>query len=1741
MGQRIYAATNAWRAAPALRRCLGGLASALAMVLSIVTWVVPVPARAAGLPDCNTATNLTLGTFDCDAYATPYVDGQPGSRVLAANLTYSPAQETIGQMETLTFTNELTPFQDDWVKGDDTTSTLWGMYGLIVSVSGPIVSVSPPTGGNIVATNLGQTMEWEATTTGIGIGINNFPVGQQFSITFRPTIVNPVKAAWLADSGLQPTTSGRVGWWDMSASVRVIPEGTSLPVAHMNWTPDGLAADEFTFDGSPSTSTSPATIARYHWNFGDGTTADTTAPTTTVVHRFASEGDKTVTLTVTDSNGNTASDSETIGPSLRVEQLQFDPSVLRPNTAVRAALTLENDGTSTLYGVVPSMTSDQPSVLAPGPTPAAQDIGPAQAATFVWPVQTGTDGHPTLTLSGQGTTRAGKVVVAPPKLSKPVVGNPGILVDIAGEQANLNDDFQVKVTLSNPGADDITGITYNDPSGIVEADVAPAKGVATLLTASVALPTVLHAGESVALTYAFHAGADGSAVFTTKATGTTPDLINGGTKTVTDTTSLSVTITDSIPTPAGLDSAAQAAWDQAGQILAGGYQNTQNILGSAITQTGQPAATESDYEAIRESGLSPGLAALAENPTGLNAFGQGYANEARKLTSQTAGALGQGLLTAYTAAKDPQTWSSMASAAYQQMKSLPASTLQNAGYLGVALAAAQTPQGVATGIVDTATAGQAAATSLQATANNAANNLTNEVLANRRLARSDPNAYYQKLGGYMADAEVTTAGAAVNLAVGDIAMKPVGQGLSILASRVGLGAIENTASGVAVSIDAAAATADGESGQVALARATAGGTGSGATGLASIDGAVSQFQQLEAGGVITTTNASTMGGILPSDAQKINGVIANVKQKYGVQLEIGTRTSEPLSLGLNVSPKLEIIKPKAVSVMDQLLGAPKDAAGQATVFKPVPLSANQVAAYEAQSPGFAAAYDARLSAQQALYDDYTKGNNLSLLVDASKAVGANGQPLYPNGVTAIVGRPQPLGKFAMPTNLVYVEQLDDPAYLAANNISQSYAQGLKQQIQSSYPDLMKVKIDTVQRADGSITFIDGLQDRPYGSDLDVQYVRPANGAPWPPGLRGQIETDVNAQFKQLSRYPNHGWSDAAADLNSAYYAAAAKFQMGNVDPAVAGIQAQAIFARYQLTAQILEQQSGRLAAMAATATDPTQKALLLAQAAALHKSALKMGATTLSDIEAYGSGEKILIFTGGDIRVGYTPLLNAPHYHPRAGAVAARASNTSPGEPTTTFTVTSLADGPAPLDGACETGGAGCTLREAMAEATAGQVPVTIDLPAGTIDLTNGPLQATAAAVTLTGSGTTIDGASASTLIQTSGGSLTISGLTLTNGTSVGDSAAPGGAISADGTAVTLRDSTVSHDQSDTTGGGVFVADGGSLTLLRATFTDDYAGLGGAVAIADSALSVTDSTLDADGAALDGGAIHASDLPSLSITSSTLNDDTAGQRGGAVFIQGANGPVTLTADTFAGDTSGAEGGAVAAVSLVSSDLSQQVLDVTGGTFTADTGRTGGAIAADDAPLTVQGVTFSGNTSDLTDGGAIAASGPLTIRSAKFTGNTAYGDGGAVTAGNVTTITGSAFSNNTSQSLGGALALLGPGADTLTGGSLGGDRAAYGGSEVWRDGGALTTDDVSGPALLTTLDGQVVAAAHVRTRPPTGTGKVGQPASGHPAAHGPLAATGASVVQAFWTGIELVLIGITMIALAGQVRRRRKTA
>ncbi|MGI8551158.1 MAG: choice-of-anchor Q domain-containing protein [Dehalococcoidia bacterium] len=269
------------------------------------------------------------------------------------------------------------------------------------------------------------------------------------------------------------------------------------------------------------------------------------------------------------------------------------------------------------------------------------------------------------------------------------------------------------------------------------------------------------------------------------------------------------------------------------------------------------------------------------------------------------------------------------------------------------------------------------------------------------------------------------------------------------------------------------------------------------------------------------------------------------------------------------------------------------------------------------------------------------------------------------------------------------------------------------------------------------------------------------------------------------------------------------------------------------------------------------------------------------------------------------------------------------------FTVNSAAD--TTTSGTpCQSGAAGCSLRQAIQETNA--LPagsnVTITLPANTYLLSPslGGLSLRPAnllsGVRIFGAGqstTIIDGGHTSTVtgvqvltISSRAGAVVINGVTIQNGNAANTH---GGGINNDGT-LTLTNSTLSGNTSAFFGGGI--SNQGTLTVTNSTLTGNAANVyssgysnGGGISNFGT-LTVANSTLSGNSASGGlngfGGGIH-SDRGTVTLTNSTLSGNTASgtfgaSTGGGISIYGST--LTLTNSTLSGNSaSSGYGGGIA--------------------------------------------------------------------------------------------------------------------------------------------------------------------------------------------------------------------------------------
>jgi hypothetical protein len=159
---------------------------------------------------------------------------------------------------------------------------------------------------------------------------------------------------------------------------------------------------------------------------------------------------------------------------------------------------------------------------------------------------------------------------------------------------------------------------------------------------------------------------------------------------------------------------------------------------------------------------------------------------------------------------------------------------------------------------------------------------------------------------------------------------------------------------------------------------------------------------------------------------------------------------------------------------------------------------------------------------------------------------------------------------------------------------------------------------------------------------------------------------------------------------------------------------------------------------------------------------------------------------------------------------------------------------------------------------------------------------------------TTIDGGGAGPTVSVSAGEITITGFTLTGGSSVGQ----GGGLSIFGTdLVTVEDCVVTGNDS-TDGAGIYTYVGAQLALVQTTISGNTGGIGGGLAMNGdglaSSLSMTGCTVADNVADESGGAMVLFEVPVVQIDSTSIIDNVS-LDGGGLTVGGS--VVTLTGCT----------------------------------------------------------------------------------------------------------------------------------------------------------------------------------------------------------------------------------------------------
>jgi hypothetical protein len=789
-----------------------------------------------------------------------------------------------------------------------------------------------------------------------------------------------------------------------------------------------------------------------------------------------------------------------------------------------------------------------------------------------------------------------------------------IQVELSGEQVVKGKTFVTTMKLTNPRNEDLTNLTFA-AGGLANESVMTIGGDAVVPSADPdavpKLPTTLQARETATVKFRYDTPYPGQVVQTANVSGTLPDS-----KVVKGTQAMTV----EVGRPLTKDDIKGATIDgtrAALDLMASKQEKLDALFAKAHMNDLTPHYDPVDLAVANAYGIPVSDAHLLnqnvdEAKAYFGGFGEEFIAQKDKFGKEGGQAAADLVHATWDRLWDPEGRAELTNAFVEGAIKMGQATKDNTGYIFESLRADFSFEGVKN-IRD-------ANVKLLADTGRALDEArmgVGEVLAQDEASyKKDPIGYRAEQGKAHGGATfqgVKEGGLAV---VTEVGMKGVATASSKLLEATGLRRMQVSAEELE---GAAAAGSDVAAVDEAAAAAKR---------MDLAEKALQTAQELPVGTVLDDATLLSRAGFRADDAKAIKGIIADANKKFGIDLAIGARTSEPLSAGIDGVAKREFIKPKAVSVLDKLLGAEESLGGRASVFDPKMPSADVLKGLEAKVPGITEKLEARFADQRKLFVDYADPNSgLRQLIKGGRQ--------YKDGVRAIVERPG----FTLPGDLAgsqgkpafaYLEQLDEPNFLRSRGISADRAAELKSEL-SKFPDSGQTKLQA-KFVNGTTTFTEGLEGgKPIISDLDLQFVEPEGG--WPPGKRAQIETYINARMKEIDRFPQHGWSDTAPDISASAFDLAAKFKLVTTNPALAKVAAEQMEARYKSVAKVLRKQASRIR----LAGTPEQFAADIKRRDKLLAKAVEFENTTADALlKKYPPGEKIIVFKAGDARIGYS-------------------------------------------------------------------------------------------------------------------------------------------------------------------------------------------------------------------------------------------------------------------------------------------------------------------------------------------------------------------------------------------------------------------------------------------------------------------------------------------------------------------------
>jgi LPXTG-motif cell wall-anchored protein len=257
-----------------------------------------------------------------------------------------------------------------------------------------LMTITPDDNGTVYVTSDGVVTPIDTGTNTAGTAISGLPVGDVTAITFAPdwtlyvtigTNLYPITNG-AAGSPIDLTTQGATGnptaisfspdGWHVlvatSAAEKVVVNGGTVtgtdvhgppPMSDLVVAPDQAPVAALTVDGATAPATFDASastvafgpIVDYAWDFGDGTTENTTTPTTT--HTYAQPGDYTASVTLTSEGGTSTTKVYNGRMMVRNGGPQATATAtaavtISPQASSPAGLVLAATGANTTWGLV---------------------------------------------------------------------------------------------------------------------------------------------------------------------------------------------------------------------------------------------------------------------------------------------------------------------------------------------------------------------------------------------------------------------------------------------------------------------------------------------------------------------------------------------------------------------------------------------------------------------------------------------------------------------------------------------------------------------------------------------------------------------------------------------------------------------------------------------------------------------------------------------------------------------------------------------------------------------------------------------------------------------------------------------------------------------------------------------------------------------------------------------------------------------------------------------------------------------------------------------------------------------------------------------------------------------------------------------------------------------------------------------------------------------------------------------